>query len=218
MLEAVRFGADHIGKDGKRVRGDWIVAPLIDETRSVTGYLGIVEDVAERTTIRRLEDLAFRDSVTGMANRRAFDERLAALLESRRRRNDALAVLYVDLDDFKSVNDRHGHAIGDRVLAAIGLRLQVCVRDSDLVARLGGDEFGVILTRMDDDGYAEEVAARIVESVGHPLDAGTLSFEVHASIGIARFPGDGTDAAALLLKSDQAMYRAKQKGKSTYSL
>jgi diguanylate cyclase (GGDEF)-like protein/PAS domain S-box-containing protein len=214
----VRYSSENVTKNGRRVTCEWLVSALVDETHSVTGFLGIAEDVAGRAAIRRLEDLAYQDPITGIANRRAFDERLGAMLEARRRRNDALAVLYVDLDEFKSINDLHGHAIGDRVLAAIGLRLQVCVRENDMVARIGGDEFGVLLTQLASEGYAEEVAARIIDSLGRPLDAGEMSFLVRASVGIAQYPADGTDAASLVQKADAAMYRAKQKGRSTYSL
>lgn len=217
-LVPVRFSSENVTKEGERIRCEWIVAPLVDEGSRITAYLGIAEGEGERTTIRRLEDLAYRDSVTGMANRRLFDDRLAALIDSRRRRFDSFAILYIDVDDFKAVNDRYGHAIGDKVLAAIGLRLQVCVRDTDIVARIGGDEFGVIVTQLESSSYAEEVAARIVESLRKPLDAGAMSFDVRASIGVARFPSDGIDAAALMKRADEAMYRAKQKGTSTFSL
>ena len=100
---------------------------------------------------------------------------------------------------------------------AVGLRLRVCVREMDLVARLGGDEFGVLVTSLDSAGYAEEVAERILESLRKPLKAADRSFDVFASIGVSKFPDDGIDAATLLRKADAAMYRAKQKGKSTFS-
>lgn len=214
---SVRYSAENVTKTGRRITCEWVVAPLFDEQRAVTGYLGIAQDVSTRVAIKRLEDLAYRDPVTGIPNRRAFDERLTSLLESRRRRSDEIAVLYVDLDDFKAVNDTHGHAIGDRVLAALGLRLQVCVRDSDLVARLGGDEFGVLLTHITSERHAEDAAVRIADSLSQPLHAGELTFQIHASVGIAKFPADGSDAAGLLRAADQAMYRAKQKGKSSCS-
>jgi diguanylate cyclase (GGDEF)-like protein len=152
-----------------------------------------------------------------MPNRRLFDDRLAAAVDATRRKSDGFAVLYVDLDDFKSINDRHGHHVGDAVLNAVGLRLRVCVRDTDVVARLGGDEFGVLLSSLDGVRYAEEVAERILDSLRRPLLALDSTFEAAASIGISTFPDDGVDAATLLRKADAAMYRAKQKGKSTYS-
>jgi diguanylate cyclase (GGDEF)-like protein len=192
--------------------------PFHDASGGMTGVLTIAEDVTERDRARRLEEAAYKDPVTGMPNRRMFDDRLGACADAIRRRDDAFAVLYVDLDDFKSINDRFGHHVGDAVLTAVGLRLRVCVRETDLVARLGGDEFGVLLTHLEGNGYPEDVARRILETFGRPLVAVDQTFRVAASIGVSTFPGDGTDASTLLRKADAAMYRAKQKGKGTYSL
>ena len=215
--EPFRVTSENRTKSGATVICEWSIMPMHDVSGAMSGVITIAENVSERERSRRLEEVAYKDPVTGMPNRRLFDDRLAAAVEAKRRRSDTFAVLYVDLDDFKSINDKHGHHVGDAVLNAVGLRLRVCVRETDVVARLGGDEFGVLLTSLESPGYAEEVAERILESLRHPLVAADRTFDAGASIGISSFPEDGTDAATLLRKADAAMYRAKQRGKSTYS-
>lgn len=215
--EPFRVTSENRTKSGATVICEWSIVPMHDAAGSMTGVITIAENVSERERSRRLEEVAYKDPVTGMPNRRLFDDRLAAAVDATRRKSDSFAVLYVDLDDFKSINDRHGHHVGDAVLNAVGLRLRVCVRDTDVVARLGGDEFGVLLSSLDGASYAEEVAERILDSLRRPLLALDSTFEAAASIGISTFPDDGSDAATLLRKADAAMYRAKQKGKSTYS-
>jgi len=215
--EPFRVTSENRTKSGATVICEWSIVPMHDVKGEMTGVITIAENVSERERSRRLEEVAYKDPITGMPNRRFFDDRLAAAVDATRRKSDSFAVLYVDLDDFKSINDRHGHHVGDAVLNAVGLRLRVCVRETDVVARLGGDEFGVLLTRLEGIGYAEEVAERILESLRHPLVASDRTFDASASIGLSKYPDDGPDAATLLRKADAAMYRAKQKGKSTYS-
>jgi diguanylate cyclase (GGDEF)-like protein/PAS domain S-box-containing protein len=215
--EPFRITSENRTKSGETVLCEWAVVPMLDAAGDMTGVIAIVENVSERERARGLEEAAYKDPVTGMPNRRLFDDRLGAAADATRRKTDSFAVLYIDLDDFKSINDRHGHHVGDAVLTAVGLRLRVCVRETDVVARLGGDEFGVLLTSLDGEDYAEEVADRILESLRSPLVAADRTFQAGASIGISKFPADGNDAATLLRKADAAMYRAKQKGKSTFS-
>jgi diguanylate cyclase (GGDEF)-like protein/PAS domain S-box-containing protein len=215
--EPFRVMSENRTKSGATVICEWSIVPMHDVSGAMTGVITIAENVSERERSRRLEEVAYKDPITGMPNRRLFDDRLAAAVEETRRKSDSFGVLYVDLDDFKSINDKHGHHVGDAVLNAVGLRLRVCVRETDVVARLGGDEFGVLLTSLDSVGYAEEVAERILDSLRRPLLALDQTFEAAASIGISTYPIDGPDAATLLRNADAAMYRAKQKGKSTYS-
>jgi len=205
-------------KSGDPVVCEWNIVPMHDGHGAMSGVIAIAESVSERERARTLEEAAYKDPVTGMPNRRLFDDKLASAADSTRRRSDTFAVLYIDLDDFKRINDMHGHHVGDAVLTAVGLRLRVCVRETDVVARLGGDEFGVILSSLEGSEYAEEVAERILATVRQPLVAADRIFEVTASIGISKFPDDGADATALQRKADAAMYRAKQKGKFTFSL
>ena len=213
-----RVVSENRTKSGDTVICEWSIVPLHDATGAMTGVITIAENVSERDRSRRLEEAAFKDPITGMPNRRLFDDRLAASVDATRRKSDTFAVLYIDLDDFKSINDRYGHDVGDAVLTAVGLRIRVCIRETDLLARLGGDEFAVLLSSLDSSGYAEEVAERILESLEQPLVAADRTFSVRASIGISKFPDDGVDASMVLRKADAAMYRAKQQGKSRYSL
>ena len=173
------------------------------------------EALAERDELTdRLRDLAFRDSLTGLANRALFHDRLGAALSSARRAGTPVAVMLVDLDDFKQVNDRHGHAAGDALLRAVGQRLRDCVRDADTVARLGGDEFGVILDNPG-PGQLDLPARRIVTAVGEPYWHVGERLTVGASIGIAVTVAGQADEDQLLRDADAAMYTAKRNGKNS---
>ena len=212
-----RIVSENRTKSGETVMCEWSIVPLHDASGAISGVITIAENISERERSRRLEEAAFKDPVTGMPNRRLFDDRLVASVDATRRKSDTFAILYIDLDDFKSINDLYGHHVGDAVLTAVGLRIRVCIRETDLLARLGGDEFGILLSSPDGSGYPEEVAERILESLELPLVAADRTFQVRASIGISRFPDDGSDASMLLRKADAAMYRAKEQGKSRYS-
>ncbi len=162
-----------------------------------------------------LERVANLDPLTGLYNRRVFLDRLEHALERARRRRNSFALLLVDLDDFKSVNDRHGHEAGDRVLREVATRLSLCARGSDTVCRLGGDEFTVI---MEDCSLTEAtlVAQRIVEMVDKEIAIGGERVQPSASVGVSVYPDHAADAAALIRSADQAMYRAKGYGKGRY--
>ncbi len=155
----------------------------------------------------RIEDVAFRDPLTRLPNRRAFDQRL------RRAQRDAsgFAVLYLDLDGFKAINDKHGHATGDRVLETVAARLQATMRDGDIVARLGGDEFAILLHAVTEEARALTIAMRVRQTLTAPLTVGER-LNVGASIGVALFPHDTDDLDELLRRADRAMYDAKQSG------
>ena len=166
---------------------------------------------------QQLSHQAFHDPLTGLANRRLFSDRVEHALQRSRRTGDLTAVLFIDLDDFKTVNDSLGHAAGDRLLAAVSTRLSGCVRPGDTVARLGGDEFGVLLEEMEGREHAAHVATRILESldVAFPLD-GRQVF-TRASVGVATADPAGSGAGAdLLSDADVALYAAKGSGKSTF--
>lgn len=172
------------------------------------------------TANRRLRDnelalqrLAFHDPLTGLFNRAMLDDRLRHAMQRADRRQTRLAVLLVDLDGFKAINDSHGHAEGDRVLAAVAARMRTQVRASDTLARLGGDEFVIVLEPFAGEDEAMRVAAKLVAALDEPLGGGSGDYRVGASIGIALYPDDGTEVDDLVLAADRAMYQVKASGK-----
>jgi diguanylate cyclase (GGDEF)-like protein len=164
----------------------------------------------------RLQDMAFRDSLTGLANRALFHDRLDGALARARRTGDTVAVMLLDLDDFKPVNDRHGHAAGDAVLRAVAQRLSACLRETDTVARLGGDEFAIVLDNPLPESL-EMLAQRVVTAVAEPCWHGGERLTVGGSIGLAVNVGGGCDGDRLLRDADAAMYAAKRGGKNSYA-
>ena len=182
--------------------------------RHVEGFLADV--TAQKVNQAKLDYLARHDALTGLANRAEFEDQLSRCLERAKRHFQGVTMLFIDLDDFKAVNDSWGHQSGDAVLRAIAGRLTACSRKGDIVARLGGDEFALV---MDDDEKAEDVAQavpRILEEVARALRYQEREISVTASIGIAVFPTDGEDTATLLKNADAAMYAAKENGGGTF--
>ena len=160
-----------------------------------------------------LQQLAFHDPLTGLFNRVMLEDRLRHAMQRADRRRTQLAVLLIDLDGFKEVNDGHGHAVGDRVLVAAAERMRGQVRASDTVARLGGDEFVIVLEPFAGEDEAARVAAKVVAALAEPIAEGERRYRIGASIGIALYPQDGRDVDALVLAADRAMYRVKASGK-----
>lgn len=161
--------------------------------------------------------LAMEDALTGLANRRAFNDNLKSSLSRSRRQEKAIALLLVDLDGFKVLNDTLGHTCGDLALQVIAERLRGAVRTEDFVSRLGGDEFGVILDNATSAEGVEQVAERIIEEVSKPYTSQDTPVTLAASIGIARFPDDAIDEKSLYDCADKALYRAKQAGRGRWS-
>ncbi|MDE2455433.1 MAG: EAL domain-containing protein, partial [Burkholderiales bacterium] len=164
----------------------------------------------------RLAKLARFDALTALPNRRTYLDQLALTIDQTRRRKELSAVLFIDVDRFKQVNDTLGHAVGDAVLQQVAHRLHASVRQADFVGRLGGDEFAVTLTQLGRPEDAARVARKIISAVGSPLQIDGHEVSVSASVGIAVWPGDGDGADALLNSADTAMYRAKHAGRNGY--
>jgi diguanylate cyclase (GGDEF)-like protein len=158
------------------------------------------------------------DELTSLAKRTLLNQRIANSLARSRRMGNTFAVIYVDLDHFKRINDTHGHDVGDAVLVAVSTRLKSAVREYDTVARLGGDEFAILLDTLDDVAEAETVARRVLSSLAPPVRVAEQELAVTASMGISVFPAGGGAADELLRSADRAMYRAKRAGRNTYSL
>lgn len=202
-----------VRKDGSPIWVDMsgtIVAPETGE--SMWMMLDITDMKAHQ---EKVEGLAFHDALTGLPNRILLADRLHQAIPLASRLKSLLAVCFIDLDGFKAVNDRQGHAAGDQLLQVIGQRLQECVRGNDTVARLGGDEFVLLLTHLNSREECHQVLARVVKAIAEPVDLGSgASGQVSASIGVAFCPDDGTDGPELLKLADEAMYRAKQSGRN----
>jgi diguanylate cyclase (GGDEF)-like protein len=175
----------------------------------------VTRDIARRKALEnRLTHEAHHDNLTQLPNRALFRDRLEQLLVHARRRKQLVAVLFVDLDHFKTVNDTLGHASGDALLVETANRLRDCVRESDTVGRFGGDEFAVILGDLNDRADAGRVAQKIIQAVSRPLKLKGQEIVLGASAGIACYPGDGGDVTTLLRNADVAMLRAKQLGRN----
>ncbi|MBY4676399.1 putative bifunctional diguanylate cyclase/phosphodiesterase [Marinobacterium arenosum] len=183
------------------------------------GALAVMSDITSLKRAHRLIDhQANYDELTELPNRTMFRKTLQRELNRQAHDQGMLAVLYIDLDHFKCVNDTFGHATGDQLLQVAARRLQSVVRPRDLVARLGGDEFAMVLSGLDDPGYAEQVASRILTRLTTPYHLQDSEIYVSGSVGIAMFPTDAECPEALLQKADIAMYRAKQEGRNRFGL
>ncbi|MDD5329996.1 MAG: EAL domain-containing protein [Sulfuricella sp.] len=193
------------------------ISPVKNEYGAVTHFVGMMEDISERklaeSTIRRL---AFYDPLTDLPNRRLMRERLERAIIWSRREESLTALLYIDLDRFKTVNDTLGHGIGDALLKAVSARLAHCVREEDTIARLGGDEFAVVLGNVHGSEEAATVAEKIIEIMEAPFPLGGHEVFASASIGISLYPTDSTNLDTLLKNADIALYQAKDLGRNTF--
>jgi diguanylate cyclase (GGDEF)-like protein/PAS domain S-box-containing protein len=200
---------------GVRIINTWrLVATGDEETPGM--LITVFEDVTDRRKAeQQIVHMAMHDALTGLSNRTDFQSRLREAL-ARVARGSQLAVLCLDLDNFKNINDALGHAVGDDLLKAVAGRLQLCMREVDLVARLGGDEFAIIQNDIDGPGAAAALAQRIRDEIGKPFDLGGVQAVVNSSIGIAVAPTDSTDPEQLLKQADMALYDAKAEGRGVY--
>jgi diguanylate cyclase (GGDEF)-like protein/PAS domain S-box-containing protein len=193
------------------------ISPIRDESGAITHFVGVKEDITE---LKRLQDqmahMAHYDQLTGLPNRLLFLDRLKQTLVRSKRKDASFALLYMDLDAFKAINDGHGHAVGDNLLVAVGQRLLGCVRETDTVARMGGDEFTVLLTDVGSLEDVQRIAEMIIQAISNPFAIGTVTCSVGISIGIAMFPLDGLDADPLLSTADTALYQVKKRGRNSF--
>jgi diguanylate cyclase (GGDEF)-like protein len=208
--------AEIVTAAGRRL---WVVSrgePVRDQAGRITGLLGTTQDISDRKEaeeLRRLEahsrHLALHDPLTGIANRSLLMNRLEHAVAQARRGGGKVALVYIDLDRFKPVNDTHGHQAGDHVLCEVAARLADCVRRTDTVARIGGDEFVVMLEDVEDRQVCELLAGKAVAAVSSSILYGRIELAVGASAGIACYPDDGASADELMANADAAMYQAK---------
>ncbi|HEX9160226.1 MAG TPA: EAL domain-containing protein [Thermoanaerobaculia bacterium] len=203
--------------DGERVSALANVSLLGDGDRALVHLTAV--DISDRKRAEeQIEFQAYHDALTQLPNRRLFVERLELSLLAAKRARGNVAVLFIDVDRFKNINDTLGHSVADALLLEIAQRLRTCVRQTDAVARYGGDEFTVILPDLNQPEDAAQVAEKILERVNEPVVMGASVIEASVSIGVAISPYDGTDVDTLLRNADDAMYRAKEAGRNTYQL
>ena len=196
----------------------WLTINAIkDKEGNVTHYVGLFKDISEnKKTEKKLEHLAYYDPLTQLPNRVLFKDRLIHEISNAKRENTLLAILLIDLDRFKFVNDTLGHDAGDELLELVAKQLSSAVRDSDTVARLGGDEFIVILPELDSFEGAASVAQNLIDALQKPYNLKGNSVNIGASIGISTFPNDGQSAEMLVKQADLALYKAKSDGRNNY--
>lgn len=191
--------------------------PAFDDLGRFAGYIGTASNITiERLAERKINFLAHNDALTGLLNRSMFTDHLRQYVARLDRYGSPFTVLYLDLDQFKAVNDSRGHMIGDSLLAGVSRRIRGALRETDIAARLGGDEFAIILTQNCDEAETAAVANRLVDAISAPYNLGDHIVTIGVSIGIARAPIDGARADQLLRNADLALYRAKAEGKGTY--
>ncbi|MCP1343025.1 EAL domain-containing protein [Halomonas sp. FL8] len=195
------------------------ITAIRDERGSISNYAGLFTDITHiRENEEQVKQLAYYDPLTRLPNRRLLEDRLSLAIRHAHRNEQFLAVLFLDLDHFKQVNDTLGHAIGDELLLLVTERLRASLREDDTLARLGGDEFIALLPDLEDISEVSQVARRLIDAISAPCRIGSHEFRVGCSVGISVYPDDATDAEALVRSADAAMYRAKQEGRNTYRL
>jgi len=205
-------------KNGE-IYAEWLsISTIYDNQSKVLRRVAMFFDLTEQ---KRNEAMIWRqanyDPLTDLPNRNLFYDRLQQKLNSGRREDQALALLFIDLDRFKEVNDTLGHQYGDQLLVEVARRISACVREADTVARLGGDEFTAILGGLTDASRIEGIAQQIIDAIDKPCPLGAEIAQVSASIGITLYPADATDIETLMKNADQAMYAAKAQGRNRYS-
>jgi diguanylate cyclase (GGDEF)-like protein/PAS domain S-box-containing protein len=206
------FESAVLTRDGRQRLVDWRSAIIHDDDGEVGGILISGIDITERVAAEQeIRYLASHDPVTGLRNRHFLLDQFAGAIARARRHDKLLAVLFVDLDGFKRINDNHGHPAGDRLLAEVGRRIASCVRATDTVTRFGGDEFVVLLEDLQDRHAAAHLAQVIGERLSATIDVGRGEVPIGASIGVALLPDHGDTPEALLRAADAAMYEAKKK-------
>ena len=204
-------------KDGTPFWNELCIAPVRDDVGATTHFVGVLNDVSmAREHESRLRHQATHDSLTGLPNRVMLHDRLDQAIAYARRARDQLAVLWLDLDHFKFVNDSYGHRTGDELLTLVAGRLRAAVRDSDTVVRLGGDEFVVLMLGVGGEADASGAARRVLDGLNQPFELEGRRLHASASVGISLFPEDGQTSEQLLMHADTAMYRAKSEGRNGF--
>ncbi len=203
--------------DGRIIQCEWYNTPLIDQQGNVIGVASFVEDVTEQLEAQaNINHMAYYDTLTGLANRTLFEDRLKQAIISAKRKKTLLSVLFVDIDHFKKVNDTLGHQFGDVILQEVASRILKCVRANDTIARFGGDEFSILLVDLECENDIERVISSIRQAFKLPFEIEEKIIFITLSIGSVTYPQDGSSAEFLMSHADAAMYVAKQKGRNQH--
>lgn len=206
----------------RRKSGDiypkWLSIGVVrDNQGAITNYIALFADITERrASFDRIQHLAHYDALTHLPNRTLLNDHIDLAIAGAKRNQDKFAIVFLDLDRFKSVNDTMGHHVGDTLLQAVAERLQKCVREADTVARLGGDEFVILLNNINDEDDAAFVAQKVINVIEKPFVLGEHEANIGTSIGISIYPMDGSDKFTLLKCADAAMYHAKGTGRNNF--
>ncbi len=223
LYETITSGSEWRGefcnkkKNGELYWESTVISSIKNAEGVITNFIEIAEDITERRQAEeRIHQLSYYDALTGMPNRMLYNDRLSLALASAQRTREMLAVLFLDLDRFKDINDAMGHSIGDQLLKTVAGRLTDSVRKEDTVTRLGSDEFTLLLPGMVQTEDAAGIAQKILEAVKKPLTLSGHEFNITASIGIAIYPSDGEGAETMLKNASTAMYHAKEQGRNNY--
>jgi diguanylate cyclase (GGDEF)-like protein/PAS domain S-box-containing protein len=210
------FESVHLRKDGSTLPVELNVRLI--ESGGDKLFLGVARDITEKKLAEQHAHLAYHDTLTGLPNRRRLVDRIEHALARAKRYERLVAVLFLDLDYFKEINDALGHNVGDEVLIATADRIARCVRHDDTISRLGGDEFVILLSEIADVGDAKSVAEKILAELATPLNLAGQTLTLSGSIGISLYPEDGMAPQMLITHADSAMYQAKRSGKSCFRL
>jgi diguanylate cyclase (GGDEF)-like protein len=195
------------------------ITSLRNAEGDISHYIGTMDDISlSKRNEEKIRYLAFHDALTGLSNRVLFADRTLTGIQRAKRENRQLAMIVLDLDGFKQVNDTYGHAVGDLLLIEVGRRLQGVLRAEDTLARFGGDEFTALLPMIDEPLDALTVAQKILAAIETPVVLATHQVQVSASIGISIYPAHGEDYQALFAAADSAMYQVKVTGKAGFRI
>ncbi len=204
-------------KNGEVYPARLTITSVTDDQGQLTNYIGTFQDISDaKRSEEELYRLAHSDSLTGLPNRTLFRVRMEQSLQRAKREHRMLALLFIDLDLFKNVNDSLGHSVGDDLLVDVAKAIQAEVREADTLARLGGDEFVILMDAIDNPSTVAHLAQRLCNKIANPFQVAERELRVTASIGVSLFPTDGTNMDSLLSNADMAMYRAKDQGRNTY--
>ena len=208
----------NLRKNGERYAEMVTISAVTDALGAVRNYVVLCMDITPMKTYQKqLEDMAHFDALTRLPNRLLLADRLRQAMSQCQRRKLQLAVVFLDLDGFKAVNDQYGHGVGDDLLIAVSQRMKGALRDGDTLARIGGDEFVAVLVDLQQCDDAQPVLERLLQAAADPVTVGDARIQVSASMGIAVYPRDGTHTDLLLRRADQSMYQAKQAGRNRYA-